>query len=611
MKQNLRQDLQAIQQQLMAGRFQDGVRLCRQVLSYAPNEPNALYMMGVAAAQLGDANGTRAAFDAALKVTPNRVDLLLNYGNFLRETGALERALQLLLRASELAPKTAGVWQSLSSTQFRLERFDEALESAQKLVSLAPTDAAAWELAAGAAQRAGNRDRAVQLISSGLEKLPESAKLHYARGQLSREQGDFTAANVAYERAQQLGFTSADLFRNNAEALLEVGRPLDAAAFARAGLAHYPTDIALHQAATRLHVESKAPGDPVGELIKAARIQKTNAALWETAIGFLKYLDRPDDEQQLLREALASGSPKTPRLLSLEAIAQADAGNRDQMMRTYEGLLARFPDDASVKFDFAIQLLKASAPERANQLFDDVLKVSPLDQMALGFKSTALRLMGDNRLNDLVDHDAMVFKVDVPAPEGYASRTEYFAEVASVLESLHHTHAHPIDQSVRGGTQTNGFLFRIAHPVVKQLEQQIRLAVADALHRFPIDGTHPFWRRNVAGTQAADIVFSGAWSVRLSGQGFHTNHMHPKGWISSALYIAVPDEVSGATDDAGYIQFGAPEEKLGLDLPPIRTIKPEVGSLVLFPSYMWHGTIPFSSEQPRITVAFDIVPHNE
>ena len=611
MKQNLRQDLQAIQQQLMAGRFQDGVRLCRQVLSYAPNEPNALYMMGVAAAQLGDANGTRAAFDAALKVTPNRVDLLLNYGNFLRETGALERALQLLLRASELAPKTAGVWQSLSSTQFRLERFDEALESAQKLVSLAPTDAAAWELAAGAAQRAGNRDRAVQLISSGLEKLPESAKLHYARGQLSREQGDFTAANVAYERAQQLGFTSADLFRNNAEALLEVGRPLDAAAFARAGLAHYPTDIALHQAATRLHVESKAPGDPVGELIKAARIQKTNAALWETAIGFLKYLDRPDDEQQLLREALASGSPKTPRLLSLEAIAQADAGNRDQMMRTYEGLLARFPDDASVKFDFAIQLLKASAPERANQLFDDVLKVSPLDQMALGFKSTALRLMGDNRLNDLVDHDAMVFKVDVPAPEGYASRAEYFAEVASVLESLHHTHAHPIDQSVRGGTQTNGFLFRIAHPVVKQLEQQIRLAVSDALHGFPIDGTHPFWRRNVAGTQAADIVFSGAWSVRLSGQGFHTNHMHPKGWISSALYIAVPDEVSGATDDAGYIQFGAPEEKLGLDLPPIRTIKPEVGSLVLFPSYMWHGTIPFSSEQPRITVAFDIVPHNE
>ena len=503
------------------------------------------------------------------------------------------------------------MWQSLSSTQFRLERFAEALKSAEKLVSLLPTDAAAWELAAGAAQRLRNHDRAVQLIHSGLEKVPKAATLHYALGQLSRERGDFATANEAYERARQLGFTSAELFRNNAEALLELGRPLDAAAFARDGLAHYPTDIALHQVATRLHVESRAPGDPVGELIKAARSHQTNASLWETAIGFLKYLDRPDDEQQLLREALASGSPKTPRLLSLEAIAQADAGNKDQMMSTYERLLVRFPDDASVKFDFAIQLLKASVPERANQLFDEVLKESPLDQMALGFKSTALRLMGDDRLNDLVDHEAMVFKVDVPAPDGYASRAEYFAEVAAVLESLHHTHAHPIDQSVRGGTQTNGFLFRISHPVVKQLEQQIRLAVVEAFKRFPTNSAHPFWQRHVAGTQAADIVFSGAWSVRLSAQGFHTNHMHPKGWISSALYIAVPDEVSGGTDDAGYIQFGAPEDKLGLDLPPIRTVKPEVGSLVLFPSYMWHGTIPFSSLQPRITVAFDIVPHDE
>ena len=85
--------------------------------------------------------------------------------------------------------------------------------------------------------------------------------------------------------------------------------------------------------------------------------------------------------------------------------------------------------------------------------------------------------------------------------------------------------------------------------------------------------------------------------------------MHPKGWISSALYIAVPDEVAGATDDAGYIQFGAPEDKLGLNLPSVRTVKPEVGKLVLFPSYMWHGTVPFESSQSRITVAFDIVPH--
>lgn len=611
MQQNIRQELQTIQRQLMAGQFQAAITLCRRVLAYAPNEPNTLYMMGVAAAQLGDAQTTRVAFDAALKVTPDRLELLLNYGNFLRETGAPERSVELLTRASQLSPKTAAVQQALATTLFRLERFNEALSSAEVSVALAPTDVVSWELAAGAAQRLGDSDRALSLVRDALVNIPTSPKLHYALGQLSRERGDFGAANKAYEQARSLGFQSADLYRNNAESLLELGRPLEAAAFALEGLTHFPSDIPLHQVATRLHVESGATGDPVAALVKAARAERTNAALWETAIGFLKFLDRKEDEKRLLTEALASVSPKTPALLSLEAIARGDEGDTQAMMASYEELLRRFPQDVGLKFDFGIQLLKASEPQRANHLFDAVLRENPFDQMALGFKSTALRLMGDDRLSDLVDHEAMVFQVDVPIPDGYSSRSEYFSEVAAVLETLHHTHAHPIDQSVRGGTQTNGFLFRIAHPVIKQLEQQIRLAIVEALYRFPSGSAHPFWRRHFAGTQAADVVFSGAWSVRLSGQGFHTNHMHPKGWISSALYIAVPDEVSGATDDAGYIQFGAPEEKLGLNLPPIRTIKPEVGSLVLFPSYMWHGTIPFSSEQPRITVAFDIVPHNE
>jgi hypothetical protein len=39
-------------------------------------------------------------------------------------------------------------------------------------------------------------------------------------------------------------------------------------------------------------------------------------------------------------------------------------------------------------------------------------------------------------------------------------------------------------------------------------------------------------------------------------------------------------------------------------------VRPEVGTLVLFPSYMWHGTVPFTSQQPRLTVAFDLLPQN-
>ena len=61
--------------------------------------------------------------------------------------------------------------------------------------------------------------------------------------------------------------------------------------------------------------------------------------------------------------------------------------------------------------------------------------------------------------------------------------------------------------------------------------------------------------------------------------------------------------------DAGWLTLGEPDAQLGLPLQPRRKVEPEPGRLVLFPSWMWHGTIPFAQGE-RLTVAFDVaVPH--
>lgn len=66
-----------------------------------------------------------------------------------------------------------------------------------------------------------------------------------------------------------------------------------------------------------------------------------------------------------------------------------------------------------------------------------------------------------------------------------------------------------------------------------------------------------------------------------------------------------------ASDEAtreGWLQFGQPLEELGLGLPPRRVVRPQPGHLALFPSYMWHGTVPFHEGEPRMTIAFDVQP---
>jgi hypothetical protein len=85
--------------------------------------------------------------------------------------------------------------------------------------------------------------------------------------------------------------------------------------------------------------------------------------------------------------------------------------------------------------------------------------------------------------------------------------------------------------------------------------------------------------------------------------GFHLNHVHPMGWLSSAYYIDVPREQS----QDGWLKFGEPDMPMP-GCSPDHFVVPEPGMLVLFPSYLWHGTVPFQNGTQRLTAAFDVVP---
>jgi hypothetical protein len=57
---------------------------------------------------------------------------------------------------------------------------------------------------------------------------------------------------------------------------------------------------------------------------------------------------------------------------------------------------------------------------------------------------------------------------------------------------------------------------------------------------------------------------------------------------------------------SGWIKFGEPRMPVP-GIGPDHLVQPKPGRLVLFPSYMWHGTTPIHSDEPRMTIAFDAV----
>ncbi len=238
-----------------------------------------------------------------------------------------------------------------------------------------------------------------------------------------------------------------------------------------------------------------------------------------------------------------------------------------------------------------------------------LLEATPDDQYLIAMQTTALRLLNDPRYEAFCDYDTMVQSQFLEPPAGWPDLAAFLTELAARLTALHNPHGHRLlYQSLRQGTETTQDLSRSEDPVIHALFDAFAAPIARYRERIG-QGDDALRRRNKGASR-----FNGSWSVRLHREGYHTSHVHPRGWISSACYIQLPDSMKGggnmrgAGNGEGILSFGAPGLITTPSLDAELSLRPEAGRLVLFPSYFWHGTLPFHSDQPRLTVAFDVVP---
>lgn len=98
------------------------------------------------------------------------------------------------------------------------------------------------------------------------------------------------------------------------------------------------------------------------------------------------------------------------------------------------------------------------------------------------------------------------------------------------------------------------------------------------------------------------------WFVRLIKNGYQDSHIHPEAWLSGVVYLKTIKSLT--KENEGAIEFSLQ----GYNLPvtnqnfPKKIYKPNNGDIILFPSSLFHKTIPFTSDDERCVIAFDLVP---
>lgn len=457
------------------------------------------------------------------------------------------------------------------------------LEAAAREVG---NDARLWQWT-GLLQRAlDEHGRALIAFTKASGLAPADASIAHGHARVALEAG--IDARALFDRALRLG-PSGDVLLGRAAARYAMGEGEAAAAELAAVLERNPlwaqghvqwaqlTSMIGRRASATQTIDDALAGHP-GEL-----------TLWKAAVQILTSGDRHSEAAALTEQAIAAVGPN-PDLILAQAAAWADSNE----LQRAEGAFARLGEPRQVAH--AIQLaryfIRAGKWGELSSLTDRWM-VGDDAHFYWPYASICWRRLDDPRRNWLEGDDRLVRTFDL------SSAIPSVARLADCLRALHSRSGRFLDQSVRGGTQTDGPLLSRIDPEIRSL----RAAIVDAVDQYrrqlpPTDLSHPMLRYRRDGA----VRFAGSWSVRLNAMGHHSHHIHPQGWISSAFYVAVPEGLNG---EEGWLTLGEPQSELGLDLPPIRRIAPQQGQLVLFPSMMWHGTLPFSAGE-RMTIAFDV-----
>jgi Flp pilus assembly protein TadD len=459
---------------------------------------------------------------------------------------------------------------ALAQQEAQAGRFEAAAAHCRTVLAKDPQHAEALGLLAVVCARSGAAEQALSFADRAVAAGPQDSRLRFNRAILREGLGDEAGAEADYVAACELDGANLPARVNHGNLLLRYDRVTEAETCFAAAAAAFPAVAEVHE----------------GLGIALQRQKRSAEAI--TA----------------LRRALAL-RPSHPRIEANLGWSLLEDGDTAGAAMHFQSALAASPETADLWASLAAAHVHDGAWPEALAALERALALSPDHTRALAFKGIVLDALGriDER-KALVDLDRDIWhRRHTEPPEGYADLGAFNrALTAHVLAQPTLVRNRP-GKTTRNGGQTGGLRETEAGPIA-HLGGWIRSAVADYV---PAAAARASASRFHAPPQHWQLRI---WATVLDTSGYQDPHNHPSGWLSGVYYVQVPPGVGlDESDQAGWIEFGRPDPFLRpATMPDLRTVQPREGLMLVFPSYLWHRTIPFTGNTPRISIAFDVIP---
>ncbi|BDU14999.1 tetratricopeptide repeat protein [Lysobacter auxotrophicus] len=512
--------------------------------------------------------------------------------------------------ALQRAPESFDAWRLYAMALQALGDARASRDALQRALSLRPDDGAT-ALDLGTLQLgAGEIDAALASLSIAMQRLPQEPRAAFRYATAAFHAGDYATAADAFEAAARLKPDWTEAWNNLAAAHGKRQEYAAAIAAARNALQLAPNDASAHQSLAALQsnlFDRQSLQEGLQHALRALQLDPALAEAHRNAAILSRKLSDPTGAEAHARRALELAPRDIDVIDTLGEQLQLNRNTRDAV-NVYAQALAMGVTSPTLHRQHGIALLHDGQLDAARDELQDALRHVPDDQRTIAHLGVVEAQHDAARAAQWLGLHRHVHVVELPTPEGFADARAFHDALADDIRRHSQQRWEPAGLAARNA-YLSGDLLADHTAAITGFEQRLR----EAIDAFLVDSRNA---RGGADALAGDVFLRNVptryrvhvWATQAAERGFIDTHIHEDSWLSGAYYVELPPAIRD--DDAthaGWIEFGRPFASL--PQPPegaLRRLCPKVGTLLLFPSYLFHRTLPYAGSGERISISFDL-----
>jgi Flp pilus assembly protein TadD len=398
------------------------------------------------------------------------------------------------------------------------------------------------------------------------------------------------------------GVSPAALLMSEAAEARRAGRNNHALGLCRQVLQLEPSNLSALALSGEIYLTSGRKADAEPLLARAVSLNPGNPALQHMLGVALYQLDRADEAVKALRRSVELSRDNADAWSALGASLQR-IDRLNEALEAYEQATSLNPGDATIWVNRASAAMRLKDWANADSATTRALSIDPANRRGLAYRAMALTETGRREAAaEILDYDNLTRIIDLNDADAGGDLAALNAELVDHVQRHPDLTYEPVLKATKGGSQTPDLLAGDKGPVAR-LEAIMRDKISGYISEAD-PARHPYLAHAPANWQLI------MWGTCLNAQGRQAPHIHPGAWLSGVYYAALPPEMGkGGDQQDGWIEFGRGGDEFPTEAEPVtRMFEPKEGRLILFPSFMFHRTIPFDSTQPRVSIAMDVEP---